>query len=205
LRDLRLPEFPQRARYFRPDAEGRASGLLLWLSDGRKGADEALAAAWESACRRDGMALVVAPPGDRGGWTADDMEYLAQLLPIAARRLRADPRRIVIAGEGKAGQMAYVIALKARKWIRGVAVIDSPLPRTLELPPNSPNERLAVLSIESEISPLSTLIRQDLSKLEEAGYPATRVVRRTALEGPHSLDALTRGKMARWIDGLDRF
>jgi serine protease Do len=205
LQDLRLPEFPQRARYFRPKAEGPAPGLLLWLSGGRKGDDEALAAAWESACRRDGVALVVAPPSDRGGWTADDMEFLAQLLPTAARRLSADSRRIVIAGEGKAGQMAYALALKARKWARGVAVIDSPLPRTLELPPNSPNERLAVLSIETENSPLATLIRQDLSKLEDAGYPTTRIVRRTSSDGADPLDAVTRGKMARWIDGLDRF
>jgi serine protease Do len=205
LRDLRLPEFPQRARYFRPEADNSSPGLLLWLSDGQKGADEALAAAWESVCRRDNVALVVAPPLDRGGWTADDLEYLAQLLPTAARRLHADPRRIVIAGEGKAGQMAYVMAVKARKWVRGVAVIDSPLPRTLELPPNSPNERLAVLSIHTENSPLATLIRQDLRKQLDAGYPATPVVRRTDSDGVNPLDAVTRGKTARWIDGLDRF
>jgi hypothetical protein len=46
------------------------------------------------------------------------------------------------------------------------------------------------------------LIQQDLHKLEEAGYPSTQILRRTERD---QLDAVTRGKMARWIDGLDRF
>ena len=169
-----------------------------------EGTAEALAAQWRAACRRDRIALVIAAPSDDRGWSSDDMEYLVQLVPAAMRRAGADPRRVVVAGEGKAGQLAYALAMAARKWVRGVAAIDSPLPRTLKLPQNSPNERLAVLSVETQDAPLSVLIRRDASKLAEAGYPTSRIERRADRQGDE-LDAVTRGKLVRWVDGLDRF
>jgi hypothetical protein len=82
--------------------------------------------------------------------------------------------------------------------------VDSPLPRTLELPENSPNELLAVLSIETQNTPLSLLMRKDREKLTKAGYPATQLVRRGEAGPDPALDAQTRAKIARWVDGLDR-
>jgi serine protease Do len=205
LQKLLLPEFSQPARYLAPQGDGPAPGLLLWLSDGKKGSDEALADAWETTCRRHRLALVIAAPADIRGWSSDDMEYLAQLLPAAIRRLGADSRRIVVGGQGQAGQLAYALAMKGRKLVRGAAVVDSPLPRTLEPPQNSPNERLAVLSVETQDSPLAVLIRRDLERLETAGYPTSRVELRHSPDRPGGLDAVTRGKMARWTDALDRF
>jgi poly(3-hydroxybutyrate) depolymerase len=155
--------------------------------------------------RRDRLILLIAEPGDPAGWSNDDMEYLARLLQTATARFELDPRRIVVAGEGKGGQLAYALALAGKKFIRGVAAIDSPLPRTLELPDNNPNERLAVLSVETENTPLTLLIRQDLKKLEEGGYSATQIVRQAEATRPAMLDTSTRSKIARWIDGLDRF
>jgi poly(3-hydroxybutyrate) depolymerase len=143
-------------------------------------------------------------PADAAGWTNDDLEYLARLLQTALGRFNVDPRRIVIAGEGKAGQLAYALSFQGRRLIRGVAVVDSPLPRTLELPENTANERLAVLSVETQNTPLSLLIRQDLQKIQKAGYPAAQIVRRGEASRESALDATTRGTIARWIDGLDR-
>jgi poly(3-hydroxybutyrate) depolymerase len=195
---------PQTARYYRPAGE-QPVGLLVWLGDGKEATDQALAAAWRQACDRDRLALVLPAPADAKGWSSDDADYLGRLLVASAARLSADPRRIVLAGEGKAGQLAYAVGLEARKMVRGIAVIDSPLPRTLELPQNSPGQRLAVLSVETQNAPLALLIHQDLTKLADAGFPASQVVRRepTVADGP--LDATTRATIARWIDGLDRF
>ena len=144
-------------------------------------------------------------PADAKGWSSDDMEFLGRLLSAMLSQVGADPRRIVVGGEGKGGQLAYALALKGRKWVRGVAVADSPLPRSLELPPNAPGQRLAVLSVETQNAPLTLLIHQDLRKLAEAGYPATQVIRRTPPTGDGLLDATARAAIARWIDGLDRF
>jgi poly(3-hydroxybutyrate) depolymerase len=196
---------PQKAFYYQPEAAKSASpALLLWLGDGKEASAKALAESWREACDRDGLVLLVSGPGDDTGWSSDDMEYLGRLLQTAASRFKVDPRRIVVAGEGKAGQLAYSLAFQGRKLVRGAVAVDSPLPRTLELPDNSPNERLAVLSIETQNTPLSLLIRQDRDKLNKAGYPATQLVRRGETGGKPDLDAQTRAKIARWIDGLDR-
>ncbi len=204
LQTLKLPEMSQTARYLQPPANGPAPGLLIWLGDGKPETAEALAADWQRTCVRDRLVLLIPEPADAGGWTNDDMEYLARLLQTAGSRWRIDPRRIVVAGEGKGGQLAYALALRGRKLIRGVAVIDSPLPRTLEVPENNPNERLAVLSVETQNTPLSLLIRKDLKKFDVAGYPVTQIVRRGEESRDATLDGATRAKIGRWIDGLDR-
>ena len=204
LLEMKLPEMPQTAHYLEPPTEGAAPGLLVWLGDGKATSAEALADAWQKACRRDGLILLIPEPGDEKGWTADDMEYLARLLQTAVQRFDVDRRRVVVAGEGRGGQLAYALAFASRQMVRGVAVIESPLPRTLELPKNSPNSRLAVLSVETENTPLSLVIRADLRRLAEEGYPAARIIRRPA-ESDAPLDASTRGKISRWIDGLDRY
>ncbi|MBA3482168.1 MAG: PDZ domain-containing protein, partial [Pirellulales bacterium] len=205
LEELKLPEMSQMARYYRPSSEGAPLGLLVWLGDGKRESTEAILETWKDVCRRDGLVLLMPEPRDKAGWSTDDLEYLAKLLQTAVGRFRVDPQRVVLAGDGKAGQLAYALAFQGRKLIRGVAVIDSPLPRTLELPDNNPNERLAVLSVETQNTPLSLLIRQDREKLADAGYPATQIVRRGEASRWAMLDATTRGKIARWIDGLDRF
>ena len=78
------------------------------------------------------------------------------------------------------------------------------MPRTLEVPENNASERLAVLSVETQNTPLSLLIRQDLEKFEAAGYPVTQIVRRGEEQQDAALDGATRAKIGRWIDGLDR-
>jgi serine protease Do len=204
LQTLKLPEMSQTARYLQPPAGGAAPGLLVWLGDGKPETANAIAAQWQRTCVRDKLILLLPQPADPGGWTNDDLEYLARLLQTAASRWNLDPRRIVVAGEGKGGQLAYALALRGRKLVRGVAVVDSPLPRTLEIPDNSPNERLAVLSVETQNTPLSLLIRKDLEKFDDAGYPVTQIIRRGEESRGATLDGATRTKIGRWIDGLDR-
>jgi serine protease Do len=205
LAELKLAEFPQTARYFAPPADGSPRGLLIWLGDGSEKGSEALAAAWQEACLRDRVVLVMPAPADEQGWSGDDLEYLRRLLAGAIGQFEVDPRRIVVGGAGKAGQLAYALAFSARKWVRGVAVVDSPLPRTLELPENSPNYRLAVLSVETRNAPMGLLIHRDLQSLSRAAFPATQVIRETDVEDGSVLDAAGRDAIARWMDGLDRF
>ena len=119
LKTLKLPEMSQTARYFQPPANGAAPGLLIWLGEGKQEAAEAMAADWQRTCVRDRLVLLMPEPADPGGWTNDDIEFLGRLLQTAGSRWRIDPRRVVIAGEGKGGQLAYALALRGRKLIRG--------------------------------------------------------------------------------------
>ena len=205
LEELKIPEFSQIARYYQPAGEGAPLGVLLWLADGDLKHNETLAAAWREVCDRDRLALVMPAPADAKGWSSDDLEFLGRILGAAITKFDADPTRIVVAGEGKAGQLAYVLAFKGRKTVRGVAVVDSPLPRTLKLPQNAPGQRLAVLSVESQNAPLTMLIRRDLKKISDAGYPASTLVRREAPNPDGQVDPVTQAAIARWIDALDRF
>lgn len=205
LVEFKLPELPQTARFYAPAKNGTPPGLLIWLATGDAAKDAAFAAPWASICRRDGLVLLLAAPADAKGWTSDDMEFLGRLIPAAMRRFGADERRIVVAGEGKGGQLAYAVGFQARRWIRGIAVIDSPLPRTLKLPPNGPGDPLAVLSIESEGAPLAQLIRQDLEKVRDTGRPVTQILVGESPRADGGLDLAAQATLAAWIDALDRF
>ncbi|MBX3427703.1 MAG: PDZ domain-containing protein [Pirellulales bacterium] len=208
LVELKLPEFPMTARGLAPPAMGAsagAPGLLLWLGGSDPEVTQELARSWRAALGRAQVALVLAEPGDEAGWSGDDAEYLARLLPLAASRFGVDPRRIVVAGEGKGGQMALSLALQMRGRLAGVAAVAAPLPRTAKVPENAPGAPLAVLMIATENSPFSALVRRDAVRLIEAGYPVSQTTRRATIDRAGMLDLQSRGIIARWLDGLDRF
>ncbi|NOZ40025.1 MAG: PDZ domain-containing protein [Planctomycetes bacterium] len=206
LEKLTLPEFSQEAVYFSPAADkDQALGLLLWLGDGKAEKNQSLVDAWQAICRRDGILLLIAPPQKESVWQADDLSYLQQLARAASRRFNIDRHRMVVAGQGKAGQLAYALALKSKSAFAGVISIDAPLPRTLKPRDVSPNNRLALLAIESQNSNFAPLIRRDIEQLREAGYPTTWLQRRSTSDVTKEIDAATRASIARWIDGLDRY
>ncbi len=206
LEKLKLPEFSQEAVYFSPTADrGQVLGLLLWLGDGNAERNQSLVDAWQAICRRDGLLLLIAPPQEEAAWQADDLRYLQQLTRAVSRRLNIDRHRMVIAGQGKAGQLAYALALKSKSAFAGVISIDAPLPRTLKPRDVSPNNRLAVLAIESQNSNFAPLIRRNIEHLRKAGYPTTWLQRPPTSDVTKELDAATRASMAHWIDGLDRY
>jgi len=205
LKPLRLPEFPQTANYYQPENGPHENfGLLIWLSSGDSQQDLQMTGNWQDICRRDGLILLLAPPADPSGWRPKDLAYLARLTRAAVKQLPTDERRVVVGGQGKAGQLACAFALKRRSQVHGVVSLDGPLPRTLKIPTNKPNLPLAILAVESDGSVFAPLVRQDLRKLREAGYPATTLQRPSANAPDEPLAPATRQSIARWIDTLDR-
>ncbi len=205
IKPLKLLEFVQIARYFSPakEDEDPPLGMLLWLASGGLAEDQALADSWRVDCRRDGLLLVIAHPRDEAGWTADDSEFLGILLRTVRGRFDLDTHRAIVCGRGKAGQLAFALALRRSNGLSGAVGIDAPLPRTLRLPPSLPGRRLALLSIESQNSSFAPLIRKDIDRLREASYP-TSWLQRPSADG-QQLEQETRSSVARWIDSLDRF
>ncbi len=206
LEKIMIPEFSQEAVYFSPASNrDTQQGLLVWLGDGEPARDQELLDVWQADCRRDGVILLIASPEETNTWAASDLAYLKQLARVATRRLNVDPHRIVIAGQGKAGQLAFALALKNRSTFAGVVGIDAPLPRTLSPPDTSPSNRLAILAIESRNSNFAPLIRRDIKSLRNAGYPTTWLERPETSDLKKPIDEATRASMGRWIAGLDRF
>lgn len=205
LKELKVPEFSQVSVYASPTLPAKQSaGLLLWLGDGDKQSNQALADQWLATCQRGGYSLLIAAPAEQGNWTSSDLDYLQQLVRLARLQLQVDPQRMVVLGQDKAGQLAYALSLGSRSPFAGVVSIDAPLPRTLTPSDTSPSNRLAVLAVESRDSNFGPLIRRDLATLREKGYPATSLTRRATGDDDRALNEVTRASIERWIYGLDR-
>ncbi len=206
LQPLKLPDFSQETQFYLPPPKPNQSpGLLLWLVDHNTAEDQELAGDWQEICRRDHLVLLLAHPAEETGWTASDLPYLWRLTKAAKSRWSIDPRRLVIGGQKKAGQLAYALAFQRRNSFSGAFGIDAPLPRTLKIPENRPGLRLATLTVESRNSTFAPLLRRDLQSLTQAGYSASWLQRPMAAGAKEPLDPATRNALARWIDGLDRF
>ncbi len=204
LKPMTVPEFSQEAVYWASTAEaGRQPGLLLWLGDGNADQNQQLLDDWQAACQRLGLVLMIAPPKKDSSWETEDLSYLQQLVRLAAQKLNVDRSRTVVIGPGKAGQLAYALALSSRSSSAGIISIDAPLPRTLSPPATSPSNRLAVLAVESDGSNFAPLIRRDVEKLRDLGYPTTWLQKPMPDEAS-SLDSATRSSIERWLIGLDR-
>jgi len=203
LQSLQLPEFSRHAKYLKLEFADKGSvGMLLWLTKGDDDVLAAQAAAWQVSNQRGRVVLVLARPQDKdAGWGAEDLAYLDRLSRTVQKKWRVDGRRIVVSGQGKAGQVALALAIKRRGFFSGVVSIDAPLPRTLKLPDNSPASRLAILMVETRNSNFAPLLRRDLKQLREASYPASWLQRPPTNDG--LLDTETRDNIARWMDGLD--
>lgn len=201
---LKVPEFEQEALYYAPKlAAAQQPGLLLWLGNGDRQTTQSLVDQWRSACDRDRLILMVAPPKPNASWATDDAAYLRQLVRLAVRQFRVDRRRLVAIGAGKAGQLAYALALGGRSRFGGVVGIDAPLPRTLKLRDASPSHRMAVMIVQSPESGFTPLVRRDLAALREAGYPTTKLMRPVGTAGESEIDNATRSSMSRWLVGLE--
>lgn len=204
LDDFKLPEFPHVARGLAPRSSTRPPGMLIWLGSADADENERFARSWTEIVDRDQVVLVVVEPADDAGWSGADLEYLSRMLPVAASRFGADPRRTVLGGEGKSGQLAQALALRSRGQVAGVAAIAAPLPRTLTVAENAPGAPLAVLTIATQNSPFSVLVNRDARRLLEAGYPVTQATRPGTAARDGRLSSTTRELIARWLDGLDR-
>ena len=86
--------------------------------------------------------------------------------------------------------------------IRGVAVVDAPLPGGRSVLPNDPAHRLAVYTTRTTKARFASRIESGISQLVAAKYPVTI---RDLGDEPRYLDADELAGLARWIDALDRF
>jgi serine protease Do len=205
LEELKLPQFPQIAHYFRPkQAAEVAPGLLLLLVDSGNQQDQAAAEAWRGVCERGPLVLLLARPASDAGWQTDDLEYLDQLVGHAKKQFSVDPMRTVVVGQEKAGQLAYALALRRQQTFSGVVADNAPLPRTLKLPETSPTQHVAVLSLVPHNTPFAPLLKQDITSLREAGYPVSTLERTASRSTSVEMDAATRSAVERWITGLRR-
>jgi serine protease Do len=204
IRDLKLPEFPNKCRIYVPASHeaGQPQAALLWVQAPGESKPDEVIHAWQSICDRDGVMLIVPSPAGKDQWERPELEYLRRLTERVIPQYKIDPHRMVAYGQGKGGAMAWTVALSSRDVFRGVATSATPLPRPLHVPPNEPSQRLAIFAALPASKESAAPITLGLHKFADAGYNVATI---TTASAGGQLAEDERNQLARWIDTLDRF
>ena len=97
--------------------------------------------------------------------------------------------------------MAYIVAFDQNDSIRGVAVVDTGLPRRTAVPANDPLKRVAVYTTRSAKSSVAAQVQAAESRLSRMKYPVTV---KDLGDAARYLNADEVAELVRWIDMLDR-
>ena len=203
LEKFKLPQFPQEPQYLSPADKDSVTGLVIWLVS-TDDEEQALTRLWQPRCDRDGLVVLFARPGEEAGWQFEDLEYLEQLSRALQAKFATPRARTIIAGSGKAGQLAYALGLRRRETFGGVVADNAPLPRTMKVPENSATKQVNLLVITPRKSTLAPLVKHDVEQLRDAGYPVSLADRPEIKNNADQLDPAAIDTIARWLAGLQR-
>lgn len=202
LSEIQTPELKNKATLYVPENYDprRQYGLVVWLHDAGGDDVDQLVSRWKAHCEERDLILLAPRAADSAKWERDETEFIRKALEQVLDTYSIDATRIVAHGYRAGGVMAYRAALQHRDRFRGVAVVEAPLPLTLEVPDGSPTRRQFFYSAQAEKSRYALRIEIGLKKLQDAAYPVTRITlaRETGYLSDEELTELVR-----WMDSLD--
>ncbi len=198
---VKVPELPNDAWAYVPGGNPPKTpyGLVVWLHEPGGSAWDELLAQWKSQCDRDGWILLAPEAADPRQWNRTELPLVRKLIDQILADYAIDPTRIVLAGRGPGGAMALLSASQNRDVVRGVAVLDSPLPPAVA--PNEPLERMAFYVARAAKSPHASAVEKGIEQLRKAKYPVTV---KDLGDDPRPLEPAERTELSRWMDCLDR-
>ena len=201
---IRVPEFKNAAQALVPATYDSVAptGLVLVLSSPTTANRENALQRWRPTCDKHGLIVLEVKSADRTAWQPGEEEFVVKAAAALAAKYRIDPMRVVAMGEGAAGTMAYQVAFAHRGLVRGVVVVDAPLPPLAEPPENDPATRLAVLAAVSSGARGSPRIDAGLKRLTQLKHPVTKI---ELGSNPRALTENELLAVGQWIDTLDRF
>lgn len=150
-----------------PAGEG-PRGVLVYLGAPHGRATEAEAEPWRAAAGRHGVAVVIPGSAEPDRWTRGDIPAIDRALAALKSRTRLDRSRVAFAGRGAGGGFAWMAAERVRAQVRGVAILDTGLPRQATIRPAEPGTGLWVLLGQGR-GDLERLVADDRRRLEAAG------------------------------------
>ncbi len=156
-------------------------------------AADRLAMAWSEAASRHGIAVILPVAEDPDRWSREDIPGIARAIDALRSRRPLDRSRIGMAGSGAGGAFAWLAASALGPAVRGVALLDSPLPRQAKIEPAEPGRSRWVLFGAED----SSRIDADRRRLEQAGY-AVGTIPLPAAGPPAEL-------LCRWVESLGVF
>ena len=175
-------------------------GVVIWRAAPGQADDEQLKKRWAAACAEHDL-IVLAPRSENNRrWQPTEIEFVRKTLDKVIQDYNIDELRIVAHGHQGGASMGFLVAFRNRSVVRGVAAVDSVVPRRMVVRANDPVERLAFFFSRPKESKLGDKIDADIERLRKFKYPVT-VNEQT--EDEH-LDSDSIKSLARWIDTLDR-
>lgn len=198
--ELKIADFANQTLAYVPESYDPrvASGLVVWLhAPGAYNADE-LFKQWRDVCERFDLVLLL-PKAAGESWQPDELAYVKQAINQVANAYNVDRARIVTAGSGTGGTLAFLVAFANRDLVRGVVTVGGP--PAGRLADNEPLERLAIYSAAAKETRFAKQLAAAIGRLRELKYPVTERELGDK-ERPLSADELLG--VGRWIDSLDR-
>jgi serine protease Do len=145
-------------------------GVLVYLGVPSGPVAEAEAVAWKGAVVETGVAVILPSSIDRRRWSRDDIPGVIRAVQSLGSKRPIDAARVGVAGSGAGGAFAWLVADRLGALVRGVAVADAGLPRSVAIEPVEPTtSRWILLGAGNEA--LLPRLRDDRQRLERAGYP----------------------------------
>jgi serine protease Do len=149
---------------------------------------------WLEAAARHRVAVVLPTATDPQRWGREDITGVARALDSLRSRRPVDATRVAVAGRGPGGAFAWLVADALGPAVRGVALIDSGLPRQAVVEPNEPGRSRWVL-FGAALSATAAKIDTDRAALDAKGYQVGLL--------PDVLgDAVPADELCRWVEAL---
>ena len=151
-------------------------GVIVYLDVPRGPIAEAEGIAWKAAAARHGVAVILPGSADPQRWGREDIGGIKRALATLSAKRAIDPARIAVAGRGAGAAFAWLVAESLGPVARGVALIDSTLPRQAAVEPAEPGRSRWVLfgtaADAAAAAQLSPRVEADRRRLESSGFAA---------------------------------
>lgn len=174
-------------------------GVLIHLDLPRGPVGEAEATAWKSAAARHGVAVILPGSTDPQRWGREDIAGIKRAMATLSAKRAIDPARIAVAGRGAGAAFAWLVADALGPVVRGVALLDAPLPRQATVEPAEPGRSRWVLfgttTDAAAAAHLAPRIEADRRRLAAAGL-ASGVLPVAPGEG------VPTATLAAWVEAL---
>ena len=151
-------------------------GVIVYLDVPRGPIAEAEGIAWKAAAARHGVAVILPGSADPQRWGREDIGGIKRAVATLSAKRAIDPARIAVAGRGAGAAFAWLVAESLGPVVRGVALIDSTLPRQAAVEPAEPGRTRWVLfgtaADAAAAAQLSPRVEADRRRLESSGFAA---------------------------------
>ena len=151
-------------------------GVIVYLDVPRGPIAEAEGIAWKAAAARHGVAVILPGSADPQRWGREDIGGIKRAVATLSAKRAIDPARIAVAGRGAGAAFAWLVAESLGPVVRGVALIDSTLPRQAAVEPAEPGRTRWVLfgtaADAAAAAQLSPRVEAARRRLESSGFAA---------------------------------